>query len=136
MAGHSENFPWLSYYGHYKYFEGQMHQHGMVASLTAEGTGVYCLGRTQGDTLRVFICECYAFGIAEYLETIEKLGRLDTVIINSAWCGYSPEAKRHCRDENIGLFAIGEFMGALHRDNYWSYLTDKEEEHFLKQGWL
>jgi hypothetical protein len=136
MAGHNESFPWPSYYDHYKYFEGQMDRHGKVASLTAERNGIYQLTRTQGDTLRVFICECYAFGIAEYIETIEKLGRLDAVIINSAWCGYSPDAKRHCRDEGIGLFKIGEFMGALHRDEYWAYLTDKEEECFKRQGWL
>jgi len=136
MAGHSKSFPWPSYYGHYRYFEEQMDQHGKVASLKAEGNGVYQLVRTQGDTLRVFICECYAFGIAEYIETIEQLGHLDAVIINSAWCGYSHDVKRHCRDRSIGLFKIGGFMGALHRNDYWAYLTDHEEEYFKKQGWL
>lgn len=87
MPAHSEHFPWPSHYGHYKYFEGQMNRHGKVASLTAEGNGVYQLTRSRGDTLRVFICECYVFGVAEYIETIEQLGRLNAVIINSAWCG-------------------------------------------------
>ncbi|MDH6234922.1 hypothetical protein M2281_005543 [Mesorhizobium soli] len=136
MAAHSAIFPWPSHYGHYRFFEGQIIRHGKVASLKSEGSGAYQLTRTRGDALRVFICECYAFGIAEYFETIEQLGRLDAVIINSAWCGYSPDAKRHCRDENVGLFSIGEFMGALHRDDHWAYLTDKEEEYFRKQGWL
>lgn len=136
MTAHSEHFPWPSHYGHYNYFETQIIKHGRVASLTAQGGGIYELTRTQGDTLRVFICECYAFGVAEYMEAVERLGEVDVVIINSAWCGYTPNAKLHCRESNVGLFKIGEFMGALHRDDYWRYLTDKEEDYFREQGWL
>ena len=136
MAAHSETFPWTSYRGHYKYFESQMHQHLRVASLTEQGDGVYKLTRRQGDTLRVFICECYAFGRAQYIETVDQLGKIDVVIINSAWCGYTPDAKRNCRESKVGLFKIGEFMAALHHNDYWSYLTDKENEYFEKQGWL
>ncbi len=136
MAAHSEHFPWPSHYGHYNYFESQMNKHGKVASLTAQGDSVYKLTRTQGDTLRVFICECYAFGVAEYMETVENLEDVDVVIINSAWCGYSPDAKFHCRESNVGLFQIREFMGALHQDDYWRYLTATENEYFKKQGWL
>ncbi|WP_326525551.1 hypothetical protein [Sphingomonas sp.] len=102
----------------------------------AEGNGVYRLIRANGDTLRTFICECYAFGVAEYMETVAQLGHLNAVIINSAWCGYSPDARRHCRDDNVGLFRIGEFMGALHSDEYWAYLTDQEAKYFGERGWL
>ncbi len=136
MTAHSEHFPWPSHYGHFNYFEAQMTKHGKVADLTAQGGGVYELTRTQGDTLRVFICECYAFGVAEYLETVENIGKIDVVIINSAWSGYTQDAKAHCCESNVGLFKIGEFMGAMHRDDYWRYLTDKEKEYFKKRDWL
>lgn len=136
MTAHSTTFPWPSHYRHFNYFEAQMKKHGKVASLTAHGSGVYDLTRIQGDTLRIFICECYAFGVAEYMETIENLGHVEVVIINSAWCGYTPDAKLHCRESNVGLFKIGDFMGALHSDDYWQYLTEVEKENFKKQGWL
>lgn len=136
MAVRSETFPWISHYGHYNYFEGQMERHGKVTSLTPQGNGLYELTRTQGHTLRVFICECYAFGIAEYMEAVDQLGEINSVIINSAWCGYSPDAKRYCRDAHVGLFKIGEFMGALNRDDYWQYLTNAEKEYFKGKGWL
>src|SRR3546814_8456968 len=87
-------------------------------------------------SLRLFICECYAFGVADYIETTGKLGHLDLVIINSAWCGYSPDAKRYCRDESVGLFEIGELMGALPRADYWNYLTKRETDLFRKNGWM
>jgi len=136
MPAHDKNFPWTSYYGHYNYFEQKMRNHGKVASLNPKGNGVYDLNRIQGDTLRLFICECYAFGVAEYMETLEQLSNINAVIINSAWCGYSPDAKRHCREANVGLFNIGGFMAALHRDKYWEYLTEEEKEYFKTQGWL
>ena len=136
MAARNEAFPWTSHYGHYRYFEERMALHRRVVSLKPQADGVYELARTQGDTLRIFICECYAFGVAQYIETVDQLGEINAVIINSAWCGYAPAAKRHCRDSNVGLFKINELMGALHKADYWLYLTDAEKEYFEKQGWL
>jgi len=136
VAASSDSFPWPSHYGHYKYFEEQMDRHGKIASRSVEANGVYQLIRKQGDVLRIFICECYAFGVSEYIVTVQQLGRLDAIIINSAWCGYSPDAKRYCRDKSVGLFKIAEFMGALHRGDHWAYLTAGEKEYFEKRGWL
>lgn len=136
MAARSEDFPWPGHYGHFKFFETRMNQHGKVAALNSEGNGVYRLTRKNGGDLRIFICECYVFGVAEYAKTIGELGEVDAIIINSNWCGYSPEAKRECRDQKVGLFTIKEFMTALHQDDFWTYLTDKEKELFAKRGWL
>lgn len=135
MPGHSEHFPWPSYYDHFDFFEQQMGHHRRVASLTPEGNGVYLLVRDHGDKLRLFICECYAFGIAQYTETVRQLGELNAIIINSVWCGYTSKAKRHCRETRVGLFNIREFMAALHREDYWMYLTKNEQEYFARQGW-
>jgi hypothetical protein len=128
MPAHSREFPWPNYYGRYSFFERQLRNHRKVECLTSHGDGVYTVTREQGDTLRVFVCECYAFGVAEYLETVERLGDLNAVVISSIWCGYSSEAKRYCREENVGLFKIKDFMAALHLDEYWNYLTDEEKK--------
>lgn len=136
MSAFSENFPWPNSYGQYRFFEGKMQSHGRVAALTSEVNGIYMLTRRKGDTLRIFVCECYAFGVAEYIESVDKIGHVDVVIIASVWCGYSDEAKKHCRDENVGLFSIGELMGALHQDDYWAYLTQSEKEELKRLGRL
>lgn len=113
-----------------------MHRHAKVASLQQIKDGFYELTRVTGDKLRVFVCECYAFGEAEYYEVLEKAGNLDIIVIDSMWCGYSPEAKRACRDDEVGLFKIAELMAALHRDKHWQYLTQSEDEYFRENGWL
>ena len=136
MPAHSENFPWPPHYGHFRFFENKMRGHGRVSNLTAIDDGVYELTLASGKPLRVFICECYSYGAAEYVETTEALGGFDAIIINSAWCGYTREAKRLCRDQKVGLFTIGDFMAALNKPDFWSYLNEQETKFFKEKGWL
>lgn len=113
-----------------------MKQHGKIASFITEDKGLYLLQKVDGETIRAFICECYSFGIAEFYECIDRLGKVDAILINSAWCGYTTDAKRQSRSDGVGLFKIGDFMSALHKKDWRSYLTGTEMEHFLAKGWL
>jgi hypothetical protein len=135
MTAQNNEFPWMSYYGHYKFFEDRMLSHDKVYDIQKTGEGIYELRLGEEKVIRVFICECYSFGLAEYYETVDKLGKIQAVIINSNWCGYAAEAKRFCREHGVGLFSIGEFMAALNMKNYWEYLTKEEREYFKEQGW-
>lgn len=136
MPANSDVFPWPSYYRKFPFFEKRMGAHEKVATLKEINEGLYELTTINGRLLRIFICECYAFGMAEYFESVENLGHLDVIIIDSNWCGYATEVKRYCRDNKIGLFKVGEFMGALNREDYWNYLTDDQLKYFRSKGWL
>ena len=114
----------MSHYEEYGFFEDRMRGHNKVSSLKNIQGGLYDLSLTNGKILKIFICECYSYGVAEYQETTQKLGQLDAIIINSNWCGYSPEAKLYCRERSVGLFKIREFMAALNLTRYWEYLTE------------
>ena len=135
MSAHNKEFPWMSYYGNYKFFEDRMKSHSRVSNLINTGAGLYEINLIDGRKLKTFICECYSYGIAEYHESVEKLGDLEAVIINSNWCGYSMDAKLHCQEHNVGLFDISGFMAALNISNYWEYLTKQEKEYLEKKGW-
>jgi hypothetical protein len=113
-----------------------MEAHSRVRSIEPLGDGRYRITRSDGAVLETFICECYSFGIAEYIETTENLGRLDAIIINSNWCGYTDQLKVQCRDERVGLFRIGDFMAALNRQDFWAYLDQWEESRLKKRGLL
>ena len=136
MPAHSQQFPWPPYYGHFLFFEQRMGQHSSVTNIKACGAGVYELTNAFGNLIRVFICECYSFGAAEYIETIKKVGNLDAIVINSAWCGYTMDAKRMARADKVGLFKIGDFMSALNRANTWEFPNKTETEFFTQKGWL
>lgn len=134
MSAHSDAFPWPSYYGNFSFFEDRMHGHSRVRDLKDLGDGRYRLTKVDGTVLEVFICECYCFGTAEYLETTEKLGKLDAIIISSNWCGYTSDLKARCRRERVGLFNIRDFMAALNRPDFWNYLDDREENRLKERG--
>ncbi|BCJ09498.1 hypothetical protein PRtIB026_A08750 [Pseudomonas sp. RtIB026] len=128
MSAQNKSFPWMSHYEEYNFFEERMREHSKVSSLKNIQDGLYELTLRNGSTLKVFICECYSYGVAEYEETIQKLGHLDAIIINSNWCGYSADAKLYCRKRSVGLFKIRDFMAALNLTRHWEYLTDYERE--------
>ncbi|WP_137982865.1 hypothetical protein ACTACN_02440 [Pseudomonas syringae] len=126
MAAQNKNFPWMSHYGEYQFFEERMRNHNKVSKLKNIQGGLYEILLKNGKTLKIFICECYSYGVAEYEETVQNLGPLDAIIINSNWCGYSSEAKSYCRERLVGLFDIREFMAALNLTRYWEYPTENE----------
>ena len=136
MAAHNKEFPWMSYYRNYNFFEQRMHEHSKVDLIENIAPGLYSIRLHGGRELKVFICECYSFDVAEYIETCENYGSLDTIVISSNWCGYSLEVKRHCMSENVGIFDISGFMAAINRREYWTYMTKYEKDRFQENGWL
>jgi hypothetical protein len=74
--------------------------------------------------------------VAEYQEVVQNLGHVDIVVINSAWCSYTHDAKRFGRDRQVGFFNIADFMAALNRRDYWMYLNRHEIDQFEQRGWL
>lgn len=137
MPAHSSVFPWTSYYPDYPFFMTAVGAHDKVRSIRESGhAGIYEVETVSGRVLRVFICECYSFGRAEYQEVVQKLGPVDTIVIDSNWCGYTSDAKRYCRDQRVGLFKIGEFMGALNLEEAWTYLTPDQKKQFREKGWI
>ena len=136
MAAHNNNFPWLSYYENYDFFEQRMREHSKVLSCENINIGLYNITLLNGITLRVFICECYSFSTAEYVESCEEYGGLDAVVISSNWCGYSYELKRDCMIDEVGIYDIKGFMAAINRKDFWNYLNEDEREKFKEYGWL
>ena len=134
MAAFSDTYPWPSHNGGFSFFEHRMRTHSRVASLVPMDTGLYLLATDTGKSLVVFICDCYSYGVAEYIETISKIGNVDVVIINSVWCGYTDDVKLQCREERVGIFNIKDFMGALNRPDYWLYLNEYDRERFKERG--
>lgn len=136
MPAHNDNFPWMSYYGNYNFFEQRMHEHSKVNSCERLDSGLYNIELNNGNTLKVFICECYSFGTAEYVESCDNYGPLDAVVISSNWCGYGLELKRDCMANRVGIFDVRGFMAAINRNEYWTYMTDYERDRFQEYGWI
>lgn len=134
MPAHNQNFPWLSYYENYHFFEQRLQEHTQISRWQSLDTGVYEITLSSNKSLKIFICECYIYGVAEYTETMQNLEDIDIIVINSNWCGYTDEVKFFCRDRQIGIFNIRDFMAALNQPNYWLYLSESDRQKYLEQG--
>lgn len=132
MSAHNSTFPWLSYYGHYKFFEARMHEHSKVQSIEEIDTGLYDVHLMDGRVLRVFICECYAFDETSYYEVLQNHGSVNAMVISGNWCGYDFDMKIEKMDDEVGIFDIKGFMAAINKKNFWEYMTEYEKER-LKQ---
>ena len=128
MPAHNSTFPWLSYYGHYAFFEARMREHSKVRDIRRINTGLYDVRLLDGRTLRTFICECYAFDDASYHETVENYGPVNAVVISSNWCGYDFEMKLARMQDRVDVFDIKGFMAAINRPNFWEYMTEDERD--------
>ncbi|WP_038051360.1 hypothetical protein [Thioalkalivibrio sp. ALJ1] len=136
MTAHQDSFPWMSYYGNYDFFEQRMLDHSKVYEFRRVTPSLYEIILTDGQVLKTFICECYSFDVAEYVEVCRELGEIDAVVISSNWCGYSPGVKRHCMDRRVGVYDIRGFMAAINKKEFWNYLTKDEKKMLENNGWF
>lgn len=135
MPAHSDEFPWPSYYGHYRKLETLLKGHSKVDELEKLTGGLYDLTLETREKFKLFIGECYSFGVAEFHEVTDNCGDVDIVLISSAWCGYGYDVKHYCRNQNVGVFQIRDLMAALNKRNPSQYLNEYEVEYFREQGW-
>lgn len=127
MAAANKDFPWMSYYKNYDSFLRKIRNHDLVVNVEEVDASKGLFNIVQENrTLRIFICECYSFGVAEYEEALDHFDNLDAVIINSTWCGYTSEVKEYCKENRVGVFNISEFFGAINLAEYWNYISPDE----------
>ncbi|WP_336026043.1 hypothetical protein [Acinetobacter pittii] len=127
MPAANNDFPWMSYYGNYNSFKRKIKFHDKVVKVVDidAANGLFDIVQ-ENRTLRIFICECYSFGVAEYEEALEKFENLDAIIINSTWCSYTPDVKEYCKEQRVGVFNLAEFFGAINLLNFWNYVAPNE----------
>ena len=111
-----------------------MREHSKVLGLQKINTGLYDVCLLDNRVLRVFVCECYSFGDADYHETVENSGPVNAVVISSNWCSYDFEMKLARMQEEVGVFDLQGFMAAINRPKYWEYMTESERKDWLKRS--
>jgi hypothetical protein len=121
MPATNNDFPWMGHYGRYDYFERAIAEHSKVLGFEKEEEYLFAVALNDGRKLRVFICDCYSFDVADFEEVMAEVDAVDIIVINSNWCGYSNTAKSHSIKHKKGLFKYGEFLGAINYKKFWEY---------------
>lgn len=98
-----------------EWFEQRLDQHTRVRGFQAEGDHVYVIQRRGLPDIRVWLCEIYMLGVADYEAIRNADPAVDAIVVLSAWNHYTPEAQSLGASEGVGVFKPGELLSALHR---------------------
>ncbi|MGI4848563.1 MAG: nucleotidyltransferase domain-containing protein [Janthinobacterium lividum] len=105
--------------------------HSAIARLQEINRGTMLVELRDGRTLKVFVTNTYYFTDYTLERVLEVDPSIDAIICSSPAGQYSYSAKHHCIERSIGLFMLGEFMGAIfHKgDQYLNFLLKADRKH-------
>lgn len=112
------------------FIERFLADHSAIAQLQELNRGAMLVELRDGRALKVFVTNTYYFTDYTLDRVLEFDPAVDAIICSSPAGQYSDSAKQHCIERGIGLFMLGEFMGAiLHRgDQYLNFLLRADRE--------
>lgn len=97
-----------------EFFENGMRGHSAVLDITNLHDDVYCIERTYDrHDLKVLIADIYICGEADIFDITYQYSDLDCIVLVGFYNRYSSSAKELALSENIGLFDMREFYGAV-----------------------
>lgn len=111
------------------YFERVIGNHNAVFSLTEISENVYEIQRINRPSLRVLVADIYIVSEADIFEIATSYSGLDCVLLIGFYNRTSWAAKERARAENMGLFDMREFFGALNftGDKFLNYELKKKD---------
>ncbi len=113
-----------------KFIERYLANHSAIAELQELNCTTMLVQLRDGRSLKVFVTNTYYFTDYTLDRVLEVDPAVDAIICSSPSGRYSESAKRECIDRRIGLFMLGEFMGAILKsgDHYLNFLLRAERE--------
>lgn len=98
------------------WFEQKIKGHTRVRGLQAINELVYVVERVNMPDVRVWLCEAYTFGVADYYAVRQADPEVNAVVVLSVWNHYTPEAVAEAKGDGVLIGTTGELMSALHRE--------------------
>jgi hypothetical protein len=97
-----------------EYFEKVISGHTAVESLTEVSENVYEIER-KGElpAIRVLVADIYVVSEADIFEIVTTNYNLTCILLIGFYNRYSGDAKERAKAENLGLFNMKEFFGAI-----------------------
>ena len=111
-----------------------LQSHKQVSSFERSRDVVFDITRVAPlSEIRAVLTDIYTIGVAQLLDAIDKVPGVNCVISGGDWTGYTVEAKDYALKNQIGLFTMSEFFGALWWKDFHDYHKKDEEGHPIYQ---
>lgn len=116
---------WNVKYNSILFFCRVLKSHNNVNSFCRSRDILFHITRHDFTEIEVLLVDEYVLGIAAVHKAVDEFPNVEYIVTAGRWNGYTAEAKEHGLRNNIGIFVIDEFLGALN----WS-----EPIRYVKRG--
>ncbi len=118
----------------HKFITRFLSDHAMIINKEELNRATMLIELRDGRHLKVFVTNTYYFTEYTFEKVIAIDPRINAIICSCPVATYSNPAKQLCIENGIGLFMIGEFMGAIWKngEDYLNYLLPRERQSRLE----
>lgn len=110
------------------FFEQALKSHKAVKSVTRQKDILFTIERSNGlSNCNGLLVNNYVLGLADIFRATAEFPELNSIITGGNWNGYTTEAKQYGLDNQIGIFIISEFFGALWIEESYKYAKKDKE---------
>lgn len=113
----SERNNWDVPYSCISFFEKTLTSHSKVQDFRRTSDIYFTILDTKSRMFNTVLVNEYVLGMAAVIQIKREFPEVEYIVTAGNWNGYTREAKEYGWENDIGVFNIGEFLGAL----YWSH---------------
>ncbi|WP_342536518.1 hypothetical protein [Sporosarcina sp. FSL K6-3508] len=110
------------------FLEDRLRSHSKVEEYKKISDYYYLIKRRPGlRNIKLLITDLYTIGMADFIEQKNNYPEMNAMLTISSWNGYTPSVKNEAKKEQIGIFVLAEFLGAINFDEFWNYIKEDNE---------
>jgi hypothetical protein len=107
----------------------RLKQHNCVSDFVRTSDREFEIKRTCGDVIHLYITAKYVFGFLDVNDVLQTNPDTNCIMLASSWLNYTSDAKDLAKESQVGLFDMGEFLGALNREHgFWNYKKPEKKK--------
>ena len=106
---------WNVRYNSILFFCRVLRTHSRVSSVRRSRDILFHVDLAGGTQIDVLLVDEYVLGLAAVHRAVDEFPSVEYIVTAGKWNGYTIEAKRFGAENDIGIFVIDEFLGALNR---------------------
>ena len=110
------------------YIEKYLATHKSIKRMEKLNIAMFDVDLKDGRNLRVFATNTYFFTEYTFNNIMAIDPAIDVIICSNPYGSYTKESKALCIENEVGLFTLRQFMGAIHKDgeDFLNYLLQEE----------
>jgi hypothetical protein len=118
---------WNVSYSAISFLERALQGHKKVKSFERTQDIVFNIELNTGSHIKAVLVNEYSLGLAAVHKALQEFPGVEYIVTCANWNGYTHQAKTYGEENDLGIFVVGEFLGALHWTNPKKYVQKDKD---------